>query len=476
MHHQAAVEATAKAESAGMAAMAAGESAAESGEMLTTTEVGGDSTKAMMNAQAILDAKDDAAQAVMDAEMAKMDAMAAKTAAGMVPDGTAGKAQAIAALDAAIKVAEAEIKKASGVRDGRALDDEVYKVVGANGKGTPRSIADTVGMDIAETVSPGTSDGRARGTLGAVAPADAIVAGHKHVTDDHQGMTWAMIVGEDNVMSERIGTSNAVRMVASVSGMTAADVDADVTATGGTGGTNAYADAFTSGSSTYMGIPGDIFCLGKDCKVTDGKLAGSWYFSPSSPMVYYIRNPDRDASVATPYIAESSYTEYGYWLTTDGTDWTLNTFALSAAGGTSVNLAAGTEADGLADSATYSGEAVGMSVHKTPKAGGGNHIDSGMFTADVMLTAEFGAAPTVSGTVNNFQGDAVGSGWSVRLDAVTLATGEQEGIAVASGENGLWAATAYGAVGTARPAGIFGGFSAHFLDGHAAGAYATRKD
>ena len=79
--------------------------------MLTTTEVGGDSTKAMMNAQAILDAKDDAAQAVMNAEMAKMDAMAAKTAAGMVPDGTAGKAQAIAALDAAIKVAEAEIKK-----------------------------------------------------------------------------------------------------------------------------------------------------------------------------------------------------------------------------------------------------------------------------------------------------------------------------------------------------------------------------
>ena len=264
-------------------------------------------------------------------------------------------------------------RKASGVRDGRALDDEVFKVVGANGKGTPRSIADTVGMDIAETVSPGTSDGRARGTLGASAPTTSIVAGHKHVTDDHQGMTWAMIVGEDNVMSERIGAGNTVRMVASVSGMTAADVDADVTATGGTGGTNAYADAFTSDSSTYMGIPGDIFCLGKDCKVTDGKLAGSWYFSPTAAasIAYYIRNPDRDASVTTPYIAESSYTQYGYWLTTDGTDWTLNTFALSTAGGTSVNVAAGTEADGLADSATYSGEAVGMSVHKTPKAGGG---------------------------------------------------------------------------------------------------------
>ena len=476
MHHQAAVEATAKAESAGMAAMAAGESAAESGEMLTTTEVGGDSTKAMMNAQAILDAKDDAAQAVIDAEMAKMDAMNAKTAAGMVPDGTAGKAQAIAALDAAIKVAEAEIKKATGVRDGRALDDEVFKVVGANGKGTPRSIADTVGMDIAETVSPGASDGRVRGTLGATAPADTIIAGHKHVTDDHQGMTWAMIVGEDNVMSERIGAGNTVRMVASVSGMTAADVDPDVTATGGVNSGNTYADAFTSDTSTYMGIPGDIFCLGKDCKVTDGKLAGSWYFSPTSTTAYYIRNTDRATSAATPYIAETSYAQYGYWLEVSGGDWTLNTFALTTAGGTAVNVAAGTEADGLADSATYSGEAVGMSVHKTPKAGGGNHIDSGMFTADVMLTAKFGATPTVSGTVNNFQGDAVGSGWSVRLDAVTLAAAENEGLAVASGENGAWAATAYGAVATARPAGIFGGFSAHFLDGHAAGAYATRKD
>ena len=26
-----------------------------------------------------------------------------------------------------------------------------------------------------------------------------------------------------------------------------------------------------------------------------------------------------------------------------------------------------------------------------------------------------------------------------------------------------------------RPTGIFGGFNAHFTDGHAAGAYATRK-
>ena len=36
------------------------------------------------------------------------------------------------------------------------------------------------------------------------------------------------------------------------------------------------------------------------------------------------------------------------------------------------------------------------------------------------------------------------------------------------------ASSAYGAADV-RPAGIFGGFEAHFTDGHASGVYATRK-
>ena len=276
MHHQAAVEATAKAEDAGMAAADALESAEESEEMLTTTQVGGDSSKAMMNAQAILDAKDDVAQAVMDAEMAKMDAMAAKTAAGAIPDGTAGKAQVIAALDAAIKVAEAEIKEATAIRDGRDLDDAVFEVVGANGKGTPRSKADSVGMDIAGSVKPSTdagtttAAGRALGTHTADITSDitsagtfgAAAAGHKHQANNAQGMTWAMIVGEANVMMKRLGTitadgthtlGNQVLSVASLAGMTASGVTStDLTTVNTDGGA-------TTGN--YMGIPGAVFCL-----------------------------------------------------------------------------------------------------------------------------------------------------------------------------------------------------------------------
>ena len=48
------------------------------------------------------------------------------------------------------------------------------------------------------------------------------------------------------------------------------------------------------------------------------------------------------------------------------------------------------------------------------------------------------------------------------------------GVTEASGQDGDWTSDAYGA-GTDRPVGIFGSFNAHFSDGHAAGAYATRK-
>ena len=230
----------------------------------------------------------------------------------------------------------------------------------------------------------------------------------------------------------------------------------------------------------YKGVPGTVFCNGGDCAVEEvmddegeaitdmRKLVGSWYFTPTSPMEYYVADADNEGS----YTAETLFASYGHWLVPNDADneWTVNTFAMSG-GGTDVNLAEGTETDMLTDSAEYSGEAAGMSVYKSD-----DNIDSGRFTADVTLAAKFGDAPTVSGTIDNFQGSAVGS-WSVALESATLAaSGDNNGIAVTDGRNGTWSATAYGDDDTARPAGIFGGFVAHFSDGHAAGAYATQED
>ena len=118
-----------------------------------------------------------------------------------------------------------------------------------------------------------------------------------------------------------------------------------------------------------------------------------------------------------------------------------------------------------------------MSVHKMG-SGDSETVDSGRFTADVKLTAKFGATDTdakVSGTINNFMGNAVGD-WSVNLESTTLAATSNSDIATGSGRDGMWSAQAYGDDNTKRPAGIFGGFTAHFSDGHAAGAYATRMD
>ena len=465
---------------AGKDAMAAETAATKAAMMLTTTETGGESKKAMTNAQTILDARDQAARAVKDAEMALADAEKAEMDAMEVAEGHPQKSALMKAVEAAVKAAEAQVKAAKMVRDGTRIRNAATEVTGGpQGKGTPRSVANSVGMDIAAALAVGAARGGTRIVYGAPAPAPAVAAAHKFETDNHQGMTWGMIVGEDNVRKERLGAANALRMVASVAGMTAADVDTDVDATGGVNGTNKYADAYTSDTSFYMGVPGDIFCLGMDCEVdANGKLKGSWYFSPTSETAYYQKMEDDPLTLvdeSLTYEGEVLYASYGHWLTVSGTDWTVNTFANFAATNATDLTTVGTATNMLPNKATYSGMAAGMSVRKMG-TGTSATTDSGRFTADVELTASFGAAPTVLGTIDNFVGDAAGAGWSVNLESVTLATTSTDGVATGSGRDGVWSATAYGTDAAKRPAGILGGFTAHFADGSAAGAFATRMD
>ncbi|MYK31578.1 MAG: hypothetical protein F4051_07600 [Boseongicola sp. SB0670_bin_30] len=471
-----------------MADDAAGD-AGKYSKMLSTSETAGDSKTAMMAAQAILDAEMDVGTALANAEAALADAEAAQAEVMKLADADPNKDALTTRINRVVEDAEMYVSDIQAIIDGTALKNAVAEVEGSNMKGTPRTVANVVGeaiagaLALAETTSD-TNLSRERGVHGTDGPAATVAARLKLEMNDAMGMTWAMIVGEDNVMKERIGADNSVRMVASVAGMTASAVDADVTATGGVASGNTYADAFTSAGSTYKGIPGDIFCLGSDCEVdSDGKLAGSWYFSPTSEMAYYKRMADdttTDADESQMYELDNLYVNYGHWLAPNGTDatlWDVNTFANHALG-TVTNEAALGAASGLdgiddGDKATYSGSAVGMSS-RTQGSGDSKTTDSGRFTADVTLNASFGTAPTVRGTVNNFQGDATNSAWSVTLESATLGTTAAIGNAVSTGRDGRWSATAYGADATERPTGVFGGFSAHFSDGDAAGAYSTR--
>ncbi len=478
--------------------------------MIRTETSDGDSMAAMKNAAMVLKAKSDLEAAIMATKEDKMEAEAAKA--------ETEDADVIEALNDAISNAEDEIEAAEMVLNGNALAGYVDMVTGgedADPMGTPESVAKKVAMDVAMALGPrsnldgtGTrvSFGIAMPTednndtvIGALREFDSTSADHNPVakankldTDNHMGKTWAMIVGEDEVMMKRLGTANAEVPVASIAGMVAADSIDSFDAANLPTGAGAAGD--------YMGIPGMVYCLGDDCEVgaagtaNAGKLVGSWYFSPTSPKVFYEKVGD-----ATDYTAEL-YVNYGHWLVVRDNDDTSTTDVNEEGQVTVVTYAvlsgtspgdgawaaanpAATDAGLRASSAIYNGMAVGRSVHKTLDSQGAvMDIQSGRFMADVELTATFaGTDSTLGGMIDNFRAPegsnpyAVDSSWEVTLNAITTGDGSvTAGVTEATGQDGDWTSDAYGAT-TARPVGIFGSFNAHFTDGHAAGAYATRR-
>ena len=483
------------------AAVAAGElasgalaSAMENDDKLTTMEVAGDSTDAMDAADAILKAMTDAGQAVDDAQAALDDANAALSAAEDIDDDHEQKNQLIAAINDAIAAAEKALEDATAIRDGDDIANAVVEVEGADGDKTSRDVANAVGMNIGMALQPmGANDGsgmRAPHTAtGTEPPADFTSAADalKFEMDDRVGHTWAEIVGETTKMRITRAANTTVEVdAASIAGMTLASnqdaTDADMTEDDG-----------LQVEATYKGIIGTAFCVGSDCVVEAvdnpddpgtpltgmAKFTGSWYFTPTEEMAHWVPNADE-----TGYVADTLYAQFGYWLSSevvsDVTQWTVNTFAVSGAA-TDYTLAPADATNELGDDdkATYSGTAAGMSVLKTDNAAGdGQDVDSGRFTASVMLNATFGATPMIGGYIHSFDGSAASDTWRVTLEDQALAANggvTVNGRTVSTGADGVWSNEAYGGDSTARPTGVFGGFTAHFSDGHAAGAYATRK-
>ena len=518
--HSTADEATRVANAAGDRADQAVLDADKYSMMLDVASVKGDSSVAKANAEKVLEARTTVTEAVKAAEAAKGRAETAKTEAEAIADGTDGKTEVIAALNEAIKVAEAQIAATKAIdtaknadesvnADGVKLRTAVQAVEGSDedDKTTPTDIAEGVAMAIGGALLPtagvnaATPDGTARrvehyatpDTLNAVTDLPAVADRTFH-DNNSRGMTWAQIVGAANVVMERVGASNAVRSLAPISG-TAADIDADLTATGGTNSDGMYDDGFTSDSSTYMGIPGDVFCLGgtAGCSVdADGNLMGGWYFSPDDDDAVFIAA----TAPATGYVADTGFIQWGHWLTVDDSggatdgEVTIHTYATSGANTANLNIGVST-ATGQDETATYDGSAAGMSVHKEFDSNGAQtSIYSGAFTADVELTARFGTAPMIKGTVDNFQsksGMNTDSAWSVALQDTALDTtnaNHTTGVAKGSGQAGDWSAQGYGPEQTTvdgqavnhRPTGFFGNFEAHFTDGHASGAYYADDD
>ena len=486
--------------------------------MIGTETSDGDSMAAMKNAAMVLKAKADLMAAIEDAKEDKMEAEAAKA--------ETEDADVLEALNNAISNAEDEIEAAEMVLNGDALAGYVEAVTGTDEDDlkTAADAGEAVAKAVAMALGPmSNTDGTGtRVSFETAIPTDTTAAvsarrdvsdsasatynpvakANKLTTDNHMGKTFAMIVGEDNLMAKQVNTG--VTAPAVTRSVMAKSVDGMKTmalfSTGNVPATIGTDNGIEIDTNVeYMGIPGLLFCQGSDCKVEGTgdaqKLTGSWYLAADNAMTYYEKVGD-----ATSYTAEL-YVNYGHWLvvddgrgTTTGNDGQVAVLTYAAlndatlAGATDNGSWAGadpaaTDASLRASSAIYSGMAVGRSVHKTLDSQGAvTDIQSGRFMADVELTATFaGAASTLGGMIDNFRAPegsnpyAVDSSWEVTLNAITTdGSNVTAGVTEATGQDGDWTSDAYGAT-TARPVGIFGSFNAHFTDGHAAGAYATRR-
>ena len=178
-----------------------------------------------------------------------------------------------------------------------------------------------------------------------------------------------------------------------------------------------------------------------------------------------------------------TYVDYGMWL--EGTDDALmleRRIGVVGPNQDPSNLDLGTDGSNTHTSATYEGEARGLSA-RTKGTRDDAVTASGHFIADVELNVEFGATAELAGTIDKFRavegqgGDHVDDDWSLELRGAADGNNEFDGRYFRGG-SGHWTATPYGATNGARPAGFYGGFNAVFSDndgGAAAGVYSTKE-
>ncbi len=251
---------------------------------------------------------------------------------------------------------------------------------------------------------------------------------------------------------------------------------------------------------TYNGAEGTYRCVGTAaCTVTfnaKGEVIGNsanWVFVPDKG--------------ATSDVDDADYLHYGFWLkrTTDK-DGVLTYNEVETFAGSSVN-ATGSIATGVAGSASYEGNAVGVYVYSVSNPDGTEaSATSGHFRADARLTATFGQVQvsdtdtdgtipasmlnSITGAIDKFVlsgGEA--NVWSVELSGdIDTTNATFSGMAKGGVGDGSLSGTFHGpataATATATleandsvyPSSAVGEFNAGFTNGSVAGAFGARLD
>ena len=290
--------------------------------------------------------------------------------------------------------------------------------------------------------------------------------------DDHLGMTWAAIVGDANLRDMRIGMTGGGTRPVKAASVAATDASAAIPVNTPA---NAVADGteFTNAvnGSAWQGIPGTVFCAGSDCEVSSGGLlSGSWYFTPDLPMEPYVAADD-----GMGYLRETLYARFGHWLTVvaGSGETTVHAYASTAAMGKPRPGSTRGRSDG--ELGQLRGQGRGdVGAHDLRRSG---RPDGDFFGRVHRRCQPDGAVRRFSDRERHrlgLRGRRRRRGLERRARGSGLSGSIEAGETRETGQAGAWTARAYGETDQ-RPAGILGGFNAHFTDGHAAGAYATRK-
>jgi len=389
-------------------------------------DVQGVSSDAAANAQAILDAETEIADALKDARAALADAKA-------LPDDAAGKARLVKSIETDIKEIEGNQKTVKAL---------ATNIRGSN-KAKPRDAAHW-GTEAAKALNTAliTSVGTRTGDGSGLVAADDVLFHGSTRPDGARNFRNAPVKGEKlggtgnlskGVPGQRVAVSDTLKI-----------------------------DGLPTANAHFVCVSADgCAAVGNGKEIGDG-----WYFTDGEATTqddWYVKNAD-----GTAY-EQAKYLEWGVWF--DGT--AVKSFAGEGAGSLDGAFAASAgrgETDAgadLAKTATYEGDAHGLSTFRastsgeTPEA-----VRSGHFMADVELKATFGTTTKLEGMIDNFRGDAVNTGWKVEITGGEL--NDTNGNTVKG--TGRFTNQTYGEAGQ-RPTGIVGTFGRNFSDGAVDGVY-----
>ena len=230
---------------------------------------------------------------------------------------------------------------------------------------------------------------------------------------------------------------------------------------------------------SYYGVPGTYSCTGQpsetNCQVS--RHAGEKRILVGSMWTFTVTDANKDMEVTA---ADNKYSYYGWWLNKASGGYQFD--HLFGSTGTALTRENVNNADGTA---TYNGGAAGKYAiySTTPKA-----AESGDFTANVMLTADFdvpATMTTITGTIDKFMVDgSEKEGWEV--DIVKNSGNSDEntnlfgGTAVWSigenkGANGSWSADFHDAGTDGIPKIVVGGFDVANDSAKMIGAFGASK-